>query len=63
MKLIAGLTLAVVGTTTILGARTYHFTCQPQWTEVEAMRSLWLPYVIGFAIGVDGCRILERRKP
>ena len=61
LKLIAGIALAIVGTATILGARIYHFACQPQWTEMEAMRSLWLLYVIGFAVGVVGACMLERR--
>ncbi len=61
MKLLAGITLAVVGMTTILGTRVYHFAWHPQWTEMEAMRLLWLPYVVGFAVGVIGARMLENR--
>jgi hypothetical protein len=52
--------LAFVGIVIVITARLYHFIYQPQWTEVEAIRMLWIPYFCGFLI--SSLSLLEFNK-
>jgi hypothetical protein len=62
MKYLCVLVSGLLGIVALLGARIYHITVHPEWTEMQSLRMLWLPYTVGLVAMLLAFIIMEKTK-